>query len=85
MTVRPQAISWRLLELYCEYVEGYGSIYRQLALGDNDKATELAQEFFETFGRHEFEIERYFDHHLFCRSLDKNVIKNPKPSLQEGI
>ena len=85
MTVRPQAISWRLLELYCEYMEGYGSIYQQLALGNHDKATELAQTFYEAFGRHEFEIERYYDHHLCCNSLNRNVVKNPKPSLQEGI
>jgi hypothetical protein len=46
------------------------------AQANQDKAFELFEEFRKSFGKYEFEIERYFDHGLAftCNRLD---IKRP--------
>ena len=81
---RPQSVSWRLLELHAEYIEGYGKIMEEMAKGHAAIAYELAVEFYRSFGRHEFEIERYFDHCLACRTMNLIVARHSTPP-QEGL
>ena len=81
---RPQSVSWRLLELHAEYIEGYGKIMEEMAKGHAAIAYELAVEFYRSFGRHEFEIERYYDHCLACRTLNLIVARHSTPP-QEGL
>ena len=38
-----------------------------------DEAFDAFNAFFDSFGRHEFEIERYFDHHLAYRALARSL------------
>jgi hypothetical protein len=61
---RPQKVSWRLLELHPEYCEFFCEMMKAKAAGQNYKALELAKKFADEFGRHEIEIERYYDHYL---------------------
>ena len=81
---RPQSISWRLLEHHAEYIEGYGKVMTQMCKGNKTLAYELALEFYRSFGRHEFEIERYYDHCLACRTMNLIVARSVVP-LQEGL
>ena len=69
MPTRPQVISWRLLQLHTEYIEGLGKIMGQKCLGNDCYADELFTEFVDRFGRHEYEIERYFDQTLAFRTF----------------
>jgi hypothetical protein len=70
MPTRPQTVSWRLLLRHAEYCELWAQILTEKALGHNATALELAKEFCHVFGRHELEIERYYDHSLACRVLE---------------
>ena len=77
MPCRPQTVSWLLLLRHAEYCEYWGKILLAKAAGHNYKAVELAKEFFDGFGAHELEIERYYDHALACRSVE-HIIRRPQ-------
>ncbi len=81
---RPQAVSWRLLELNSEYIENYGKIMEAMSKGYDSLAYELAVPFYKSFGRHEFGIERYYDHCLACRTMSLLVARRSSPP-QEGL
>lgn len=81
---RVQTVSWRLLELHAEYIRAYGAIMAQLSRGNKDAAYVMAQEFFRTFGAHEFEVERYLDFYLAFRIINLKCDKKVRPILQEG-
>ena len=50
------------LKLGAEYCEKYAEIMIEKANGNDEQAFKLWENLCETFGRYEFEIERYFDH-----------------------
>lgn len=77
MPNRPQTVSWRMLMLYAEYLDGWADILIAKAQGHNFKAVELANEFKASFGRHEVAIERYYDHGLAGRVLE-HITAAPK-------
>ena len=81
---RPQAVSWRLLELNAEYIEGYGKVMVALSKGHPSAAYEHAVDLYRSFGAHEFEIERYYDHCLACRTMNLMVAQTAAPP-QEGL
>ena len=69
MPTRPQTVSWRLLLRHAEYCRLVCDVVINMAKGEH-KAAALAREaFYGTFGRHELEIERYYDHGLASRVL----------------
>ena len=78
MPYRAQTVSWRLLHLHTEFCERYAEFMYQKAIGNNNVAYEMAYQFFDDFGKHEVEIERYFDHAMFCGSVNLMVKKRPK-------
>ncbi|MBR6530472.1 MAG: hypothetical protein IKT43_03555 [Clostridia bacterium] len=43
------------------------------AEGRADEAFDAFNAFFDSFGAHEFEIERYFDHHLAYTALKRSL------------
>ena len=47
------------------------------ALGNNEKAKELAIAFCSDFGKYELEMERYYDHGLACR-VTQHITRKPK-------
>ena len=78
MPTRPQTVSWRLLLRHAEYCKAWAQIVKEKALGNNEEAKVLAQKFSECFGRHELEMERYYDHSLACRVLEHVTRKTEK-------
>ena len=82
MPTRPQTVSYRLLLRLAEYVVGLAEVIEALYNGDRPGAEEKNKEFRRSFGRHEFEIERYFDHTLAFRFCSRRI--QLTPSLQEG-
>lgn len=76
MPTRPQTVSWRLLLRHAEYCELYVKIVMAKALGHNFKAVELANEFYDEFGKYEIEMERYYDHGLASRVMEQ-ITSNP--------
>ena len=83
MPTRPQTVSYRLLERHAEYIEGVAAAMALVAKGETEAAIKRAEELFISFGRHEFELERYFDHFLACRSIYLKIAKSYKDP-QEG-
>jgi hypothetical protein len=77
MEYRPQTISWRLLLRHAEYIEKWAAIMIAKAEGDNYKALAMAKDFCDDFGRHEPELQRYFDHSLACRVLE-HITRKPQ-------
>ena len=70
MPYRPQTVSWRLLLRHSQYCRLWAAILTEKALGNNEKAKELAIAFCSDFGKYELEMERYYDHSLACRVLE---------------
>jgi hypothetical protein len=70
---RIHSLSFRLLELHAEYCSGLAESMILNALGKPDEAFDAFNEFFDSFGRHEYEIERYFDHHLSYSALRRSL------------
>lgn len=68
MPTRPQAVSWRLLLHHAEYIEGLAAVMGEKCIGNDSVASEMFQKFRDCFGRHEYEIERYYDHMLAMRT-----------------
>jgi len=83
MPNRPQTVSMRLLLRHAEYIEGYAEFIAAKAQGNDAEAKEKFEAFRDAFGRHEFEIERYFDHGLGFRTMSL-IVSRPTVILQEG-
>ena len=73
MPTRPQCVSYRLLLRHCEFIRGMAECMTEKALGNDEAAMEKGEEFTQSFGRHEFEIERYYDHFLFSRTFKADL------------
>ena len=71
---RPQTVSYRLLQHHAAYCDGLSAIMKEKAVGNNYKASEMAKEFLEDFGRRELEIERYYDHGLAAYAIQTMMI-----------
>ena len=85
MPTRPQTVSWRLLEKHAEFCEGFATMMQEKCQGHEEAAYQKAQEFFDTFGRHEVEIERYYDQYMAAKSLFRIVKKPQTVVLQTGM
>jgi len=80
---RPQSISFRLLALHADYIDGVAEIFRLKALGHDREAIAFCETFFNDFGKHEMEIERYYDHGM-AASVFKTMLKKVIRSIFEG-
>ena len=83
MPTRTQCIAVRMLLRHAEYCEGVAEIFIALAKGENRKALEIWEDFRHSFGVHEYELERYYDHYQSLRSLWK-WIPRKQTSLKQG-
>ena len=70
---RVHTVALRLLELHVEYCLGLAETMILTAEGKADEAFDAFNAFFDSFGRHEFEIERYFDHNLAYKALKRSL------------
>ncbi len=84
MPTRPQTVSWRLLLKAIEFCEGIAAYMKEKCIGHDSLAYKMALEFFKEFGKHELEIERYYDQRLAYVALTRIVEKPKKVVLQTG-
>ena len=47
----------------------YADMMIEKAAGNDEEAAELWQVFADKFGQYEFELERYFDHHMAFQAM----------------
>ena len=76
--VRARTVSVRILEKHAEYCEGLARVLIERAKGDIPTAEKMFNEFRIEFGRHEAEIERYFDHALYFGIMRSLVGRSQK-------
>lgn len=77
MPTRPQTVSYRLLERHAEYITALADVMSAKARGQQLEALDKVDAFAESFGRYEFEIERYYDHDLAVKTMFFKVGKRP--------
>lgn len=82
---RVHTVSLRLLELHIEYCLGIAESMILTAEGKEDEAFDVFNAFFDSFGRHEFEIERYFDHCLAYKALYRSLHQGKKKKVTEEV
>ena len=81
---RVQTASVRLLEKHVEYCRGFAGMFRAKCVGDDKKAMELYEEFVNSFGKHEAEIELRYDQVIFTSNLGR-IMRNPTNKPNEVI
>ena len=84
MPTRPQTVSWRLLLRHCEYIVGVAETMALLAQGQEAAANKYGRAFCAEFGKHEYELERYYDQFLGTNCLIRRIDAK-KVVLQEGM
>jgi len=75
--VRVQALAWRLLDRHAEMVAGLADVFIAKCRGYDKLALEKMDAFIESFGRHDYELERYCDFGLLARLTRSIVVKMP--------
>ncbi len=68
---RLQTVSVRLLELHAELCSALSKALIEKALGNDDKAKQLYEEWRIKFGKREAEFQPFFDHTLIIYSFDR--------------
>ena len=76
--VRVQTVTVRLLEKHAEYCETLAEALIERAKGNPELAMELFEKHRISFGRHETEIERYFDPAIYFSSMKRLIGKSEK-------
>ena len=75
MPKRVQTVAYRLLRYYMEYCLGLSKCLTLKCFGAGEQAREEFNKFLSEFGRHEAEIERYYDQYMmgmiFAPAFDK--------------
>ena len=74
MPTRPQTIGWRILLRHTEYCEGLAQVMMEKCQGNDDEADRLLEAFYKSFGRHDYELERYLDFGM-CANAIKRLFK----------
>lgn len=85
MPMRVQTVSWRLLQRHAELCTLMAEVMTEKAMGHDERAAGMKEAMFEQFGRHEFEIERYFDQGLWAISLNRMLRTDRKKSAVTGM
>jgi len=87
MPMRTQTVAFRLLSRYLEFCEGIARVFILKCLGDNEDAINEFAGFLNKFGKHEVEIERYYDQSLYGMTyglyidIVKGALKRQKKAL----
>ena len=71
MPTRPQTVGWRLLLRHTEFCEGLAEVMMEKCQGHDEVAAEMLETFFKSFGRHDYELERWFDFGLCANALKR--------------
>ena len=75
---RLETVSVRLLEKHAEYCEGLAEVLIERAKGNLDRAMEMYDEFRVGFGKHEVEIQHYFDQVIYFSPMKTLIGKSEK-------
>jgi hypothetical protein len=75
--VRVQALAWRLLERHAEFSEGMADVFIAKANGYDKLALEKIDAMIVSFGRYDYELERWMDFGLWAALTRSIVIKMP--------
>ncbi len=76
---RVQCVSMQLLLLHTEYAQKGAELMKRLCMGDySDETQEFAEDFYESFGRHEAAYERYYDHYMAVFAWRHRIAKGKK-------
>ncbi len=78
---RVQTVSWNLLIHFSEFIDMYADIMIERSQGHVFKSRELGAKFKEEFGKHELEIERYYDHALAVETIHTLIHNQTKVDL----
>ena len=81
MPTRAQTVCWRLLRRHTEWCEQLAEVFIEKCQGHNQEALEVFERFTKDFGKHDFELERYFDFGLAVKSFENILKKRPKIEL----
>ena len=73
-TVRVHTVASRLFGHYLDLIEGFLGIIKAKAIADDKEALRLYNEFEESFGKRECEIERYFNQCFFFNSVHYHAV-----------
>jgi len=71
--IRVETVSRLLLKYHAEFCILLCDAIMEKCVGNNGKAEELYHKFQRDFGKHEVEIERYYDQWLWMNYLKTNV------------
>lgn len=84
---RVGTVSVRLLEYHAEYVKLLADCFTEKALGNDEAAQDKLDCLAERMGRHEAEIEKYYDHGLMVKAHNvvfmRNVTHNEYMDVEE--
>ncbi len=72
---RVTTVSMILALRHLEFCEDMAKILFHMCQGEVETASELAEKFYDSFGRHEAEIDRYYDHNLATRTWRERIFK----------
>ena len=75
---RVEYLGWKLLTFHAKYCKELAKILTVKCQGNTPKATEMFNQFLLDFGKHDIEIERWFDFGLMGGALKPIVTKLPK-------
>jgi hypothetical protein len=75
--VRVQALAWRLLERHAEFSEGMADVFTAKCKGYDKLALEKMDAMIVSFGRHDYELERWMDFGLWANLTRAIVVKMP--------
>ena len=81
MPTRPQTVCWRLLLRHAEWCDRLAEVFIAKCKGHDKYAVELFEAFVANYGKHDFEMERYFDFGLAVKSLENILKLRPKIEL----
>ena len=81
MPLRSQTVSYRVLARYMQYCEGIAPAMILKAYGAGEEAARAFKAFLDDFGKHEIEIERYYDQAQSAQALYNRMLRKGEPAV----
>ena len=87
MPHRTQTVAYKLLDRYLEYCKGIAVALAKKASGDEEAALDAYNALRISFGKHELEIERWYDQQMCFASLGRifTAFVDPKKKAEFAI
>ena len=81
MPMRAQTVAYKLLRYYMEYCVGLAKCLVAKCYGAGKEAKELWEEFIKDFGRHECEIETYYDQWMMYYAFEHKIFTSQETAV----